>query len=587
MKRRTLFKMVVCICLSFVTVAIPNQNSVNIYAAENDVFIITHLEDGATTTDDNLWLKITGPISTQVEVPYDNNINLIGLPYGDYSVEVIVPSDLRLSDVEIDAVTSQVKTKFDFTVYDKGSPNTIDLYFSGKDSKPFSSANNIINKILSSIWTRDKIYDVEISAIPHPSESQPLDVVMVLDVSITMSYDIEYNGEPVEEQYTRLGMLKKASKEFVSVLAHDAHENSRISIVTFSEDTKLIQDWISLDGINLNAINSKIDSIAIEGPTMSDFGLKEARRQFEKYPDSQNERTVLFFTDGMPGAIIIPGSASANNYQFYRERTYNYPRNSFRVMAESLNQADVLKDPNKGQPVTVNNTFRGYGKSATEPQVDYYGVGLGSGYQWDRDYYSLTGRSMYNSSFIPWIAQGSDQNIPTSAFSSISGGNFNRTGTALGAKVYSIGIFDTKNYSATKGAIIEDFMDRVSSQPSEDYYRKITKEDELYLAFDLFSGVISGNYQNVYLRYYIDDGYTVEETGGGVYKEVGGERYIEWGPLDIGTDTYFNGSGIVLKAEDENNPIPPNGRVYTEMRNGTEVVELDDSITKNITVTIR
>lgn len=579
--------MVVCICLSFVTVAIPNHNRVSIYAAENDVIILTHLENGTTTTDDNLWLKITGPVSTQVEIPYDNNITLSGLPLGNYTCEVIVPADLRLSDLEIDAMSSEVKTKFDFSVYDKGSPNSIDFYFSGKDAKPFSSANDIINKILSSTWTRDKIYDVKISAIPHPSESQPLDIVMVLDVSGTMAYDIEYNGEPVEEQYTRLGMLKKASKEFVSVLAQDAHPNSRISIVTFSNDTKIIQDWINLDGINLNAINSKINSIGIEGATMSDWGLKEARRQFEKYPNSQNERAVLFFTDGMPGAVIIPDSAASNNYSFYKDRGYSYPLNSFRVMAESLNQADVLKAENKGQQVSVNNYFTGYGNSASNPKVNYYGVTLASQYSWDLDYHGQRGKSVYDSTYIPWLANNPTITIPPDTFATAKAGNYNRTGKALGAKIYSIGIFDTKNYSATKGAIIEDFMERVSSQPFEDYYRKITKEDELYLAFDLFSGVISGNYQNVYLRYYIDDGYTVEATGKGVYKEVGGERYIEWGPLDIGTGSYFNDAGIVLKAEDENNPIPPDGRVYTEMKVGNEIVELDTSITKQVTVTQR
>lgn len=587
MKRRTLFKMVVCICLSFVTVAIPNHNSVSIYAAENDVILLAHLENGVTTTDDNLWLKITGPVSTQVEIPYNNNVTLTGLPYGNYSAEVIVPADLRLSDLEIDAMSSEVKTKFDFAVYDKDSANTIDFYFSGKDSKPFSSANDIINKILSSVWTRDKIYEIEISAVPHPSESQPLDVVMVLDVSQTMEYDIEFNGRPSQEQYTRLGMLKKASKEFVSVLAQDAHEDSRISIVTFSHYTNVIQDWVSLDGIDLNAINSKIDAITFDSITMSDWGLKEARRQFEKYPNSQNERAVLFFTDGMPGAVIIPDSAASNNYAFYKDRGYSYPYNAFRVMAESLNQADVLKAENKGQQVTVNNYFTGYGNSASNPTINYYGTTLASGYSWDLDYYGQRGKSIFDSTYIPWLASDPTVTIPPTTFQSARAGNYNRTGMALGANVYSIGIFDTKNYSATKGAVIEKFMESVSSQPSDDYYRKITKEDELYLAFDLFSGVISGNYQNVYLRYYIDDGYTVEETGGGVYKEVGGERYIEWGPLDIGTDSYFNGSGIVLKAEDENNPLPPDGRVYTEMKVGNEIVELDTSITKQVTVTQR
>ena len=151
------------------------------------------------------------------------------------------------------------------------------------------------------------------------TEPIPLDVVMVLDASGSMS-------DPMSKttRTKRIDALKKAVSNFVDSAAaqnakiSDADKKIRLSIVKFAGKTsdkigndtyrdsgytynysQIMQGLTVCEGTGAQQLNKTVNAIDPAGATRADYGMKHAQAVLTK-ARSNAKKVVIFFTDGSP-----------------------------------------------------------------------------------------------------------------------------------------------------------------------------------------------------------------------------------------------------------------------------------------------
>lgn len=205
----------------------------------------------------------------------------------------------------------------DKTVSDKGitfSPNS-----------PLGEAGKTVSK------TDGSDFLVALSALSSTSsltkpEPQPIDIVLVLDASGSMSDPM---GGTTWENYDyteRIEALKTAAKNFLAAAKaqndeiEDPAKQIQVSIVKFAgnktdkvgNDTyrdsgysynysQIMRNLTLCNNTNLSTLNSVVDSIKPAGATRSDYGMELAQTVLGSTSARSNaKKVVIFFTDGKP-----------------------------------------------------------------------------------------------------------------------------------------------------------------------------------------------------------------------------------------------------------------------------------------------
>lgn len=146
--------------------------------------------------------------------------------------------------------------------------------------------------------------------------NQPLDIVLVLDVSSSMAEKIAWN------QPTKIDSLKTAVNNFIKVTADknakitDQSQQNRIALVKFAgtasdnvgSDTYWDYRWgqrynnsqiVTNLTSNLNGLTSTVDSLNAAGATQADYGFQKARVALQN-ARTDAKKVIIFFTDGQP-----------------------------------------------------------------------------------------------------------------------------------------------------------------------------------------------------------------------------------------------------------------------------------------------
>lgn len=163
-------------------------------------------------------------------------------------------------------------------------------------------------------------------------KSIPADIVLVLDVSGSMAYNMGSNSGNSNE---RLNAMKNAVNAFIDKInendridpdtgeLRDKRLGNQIAIVAYSGPTettttptannslKLNTGWRKLGndagdvnnytGYNYLKGNTGVGGLNANGATMANFGMQRAEELIAGLPDDRTIRTVVFFTDGDPG----------------------------------------------------------------------------------------------------------------------------------------------------------------------------------------------------------------------------------------------------------------------------------------------
>lgn len=144
----------------------------------------------------------------------------------------------------------------------------------------------------------------------------PLDIVLVLDTSSSMSRDFDGNIWGVDDKDRRLTALKTAVNNFAESVAAKAKGsdgqyggeddvNYRIAVVEFaSEAYNLTNGLVDMDtSLGLTQVKNAVSGLQAGGDTYPATGLDMANSIFDANPisgDGQRGRVVIMFTDGYP-----------------------------------------------------------------------------------------------------------------------------------------------------------------------------------------------------------------------------------------------------------------------------------------------
>ena len=203
-------------------------------------------------------------------------------------------------------------------------------------------------------------------------KSIPADIVLVLDVSGSMKFDM---GRDRGNSNERLAAMKSAVNTFINKIDEndridpETGENrnerlgNRIAIVAFSgpdnmnttptvdNSIKLNTGWKTLGDnksiTNFNGRNELITSVrdlSAGGATMAQFGMQAAESLLDLGDDHQL-RTVVFFTDGDPGWYTNDWENSENEYIGYQQRRVLTQRGqmTWNVANATVKSADNIK----------------------------------------------------------------------------------------------------------------------------------------------------------------------------------------------------------------------------------------------------
>lgn len=148
--------------------------------------------------------------------------------------------------------------------------------------------------------------------------NQPLDIVLVLDVSGSMAEKIASGWN----QPTKIDSLKTAVNNFIKATADenakitDQSQQNRIALVKFAgtasdnvgNDTYWDYRWgqrynnsqiVTNLTSNLNGLTSTVDSLNAAGATQADYGFQKARVALQN-ARTDAKKVIIFFTDGQP-----------------------------------------------------------------------------------------------------------------------------------------------------------------------------------------------------------------------------------------------------------------------------------------------
>lgn len=321
----------------------------------------------------------------------------------------------------------------DKTVSDKGitfSPNS-----------PLGEAGKTVSK------TDGSDFLVALSALSSTSsltkpEPQPIDIVLVLDASGSMSDPM---GGTTWENYDyteRIEALKTAAKNFLAAAKaqndeiEDPAKQIQVSIVKFAgnktdkvgNDTyrdsgysynysQIMRNLTLCNNTNLSTLNSVVDSIKPAGATRSDYGMELAQTVLGSTSARSNaKKVVIFFTDGKP--------TSRSDY-------------NAKVAGGAINTAKTLKD--SGTTIYTVGIFSG-ADSSNPPAMP------------GQDEKKLANRFMHAVS----------SNYPAA---SSSGNDWDGYTVSMGTRAENSNYYKTATKSTELNTVFQDIFTDVTSDP--------------------------------------------------------------------------------------------------------------------------
>ena len=106
---------------------------------------------------------------------------------------------------------------------------------------------------------------------------------------------------------SRMVALTDAVKKFIDATAEQNATISkqemrhRISIVSYSSDSKLDQGLTYVEGTGISELKNKVNNLRANGGTYPDEGLSTAETEFNEKSRKNAQKVIIFFTDGGPG----------------------------------------------------------------------------------------------------------------------------------------------------------------------------------------------------------------------------------------------------------------------------------------------
>lgn len=192
-------------------------------------------------------------------------------------------------------------------------------------------------------------YALNFADIPYAQvtpETPPKEVVLILDTSGSMAWDVDGNDDDENDfsGTSRMTIVKAAAETFVSELAKNP--NIKLGLVTYDTRGYVRHELKSIGpgfNSNKNAIISTINGLFANGGTNVGDAIRIGKEVLNR-GDSNSDQFFVFLTDGEPTHF----SHNSNNYNYYTgtgyaPRTYrskDHGKSYAKLMTEDLTAFD-------------------------------------------------------------------------------------------------------------------------------------------------------------------------------------------------------------------------------------------------------
>lgn len=246
--------------------------------------------------------------------------------------------------------------------------------------------------------------------------NQPLDIVLVLDVSGSMAEKIASGWN----QPTKIDSLKTAVNKFINATAAenakitDQSQRNRIALVKFAgtEKTSVGNDFYRKDGYSYNytqivsnltdevsGLTDTVDGLRAAGATSADYAFDRAEEALDQ-ARSDAKKVVIFFTDGEPnhdnGFDPIVAATAVNKAKSLKDRgTTIY---SIGVVS-GANPGDTSSNLNKYMHGISSNYPNATATSWTRRGTKYWSADLGDRAESSSYYKAATDAGQLNNIF--------------------------------------------------------------------------------------------------------------------------------------------------------------------------------------------
>lgn len=264
-----------------------------------------------------------------------------------------------------------------------GNPSTQNVGRIWTDKSVFNgdySFTNDDNAGLSgqTIGKGDSDFLVSLSALSSTSNlkemvktSQPLDIVLVLDTSGSMSG-------------TKMTNLKNAANNFINATAEnnrglEQDQQTRLAIVQFASGANTEQQLNYVTDQNAQQYRNTIDGFRASGATYAEEGLQQAQNVLDHNGRDNVQQIVIFFTDGEP-----------NHYSGFDNEVAADAVNTAHEMKQSgtiIYAIGVMNGANAS--ITDDDGFNEYMNGVSSNYPDATARGSNGGF-FDRGYYNTT-----------------------------------------------------------------------------------------------------------------------------------------------------------------------------------------------------
>ena len=449
----------------------------------------------------------------------------------------------------------------------------------------------LIDKTVSdrSNFYRTGVAELSLSVKGIPVED-PIDVVLVFDLSGSMGDNAETGEGPTGTQTSKLADAQTAAVDFITQLVKNgnSYNSNRIGLVTFSESAAaaLALQNVSSD-TELAAVTSTINGLTADGGTNYDSAFQVAYNVLSATAADNRPQYVIFLTDGAPGVFNGLGMGSYNDLSgnalldatdyfvdkliytsgdtsYWQDSIYykyNGSTLSWTYLDSTAEFAQMLSDFWSswvcGTPGSSYSSSTGYdyftslyyGSSSTT--VDVYPSSTSSP-AYDSANYA------YNDNIYAARLKGTLSSTQLSSW-------FGSSSTAqLGAKIYTLGFGMSKGSSmltfssgpavALTGTQVSNLLNRIATTPASgdttDYSINAANSTELNEAFSSIASTISGAVSNAVVQDTVGQDYDVRFAT--VYESDG--TTVAYTPsfklMDYGLNSDYEHSGAYSTTEE-------------------------------------
>lgn len=161
-----------------------------------------------------------------------------------------------------------------------------------------STVTRELTKTKTVTLNNDGTYNLSLAvsgAVESQSSTAAVDILLIVDTSGSMGYELGSDREPYRGGKTRLDNVRDAVVTLTNSISENKNIDARYSIVTFATKASVQRNWTN----NANDVSNTMRQLRADGGTNYQAGIYAGKQQLQSARNNA-QTVVIFLTDGVP-----------------------------------------------------------------------------------------------------------------------------------------------------------------------------------------------------------------------------------------------------------------------------------------------